>query len=109
MKSRVFSQVLAGLITVALATAASAQNAVDCSKSRNPERCEARQKARVTCQDKRGAERRRCVADHMPAPDCARAQSPSHCKALQAAREACKDKTGVAHRQCLEERGSSKP
>ena len=79
-----------------------AQGAVDCSKSRNPERCEVRQQARTACQEKRGAERKRCVQEHMPAPDCAKSASPARCKALQTAREACKDKIGVAHRQCME-------
>ena len=87
---------------VCFSAALHAQGATDCSKSRNPERCEARQKARAACQDKRGAERRRCVQDQMPPPDCARSPNPPHCKALQTAREACKDKIGVAHRQCME-------
>lgn len=90
------------LALVSLPTVVLAQGAVDCSKSRNPERCEVRQKARTACQDKRGAERKRCVQEHMPAPDCAKSANPSRCKALQTAREVCKDKIGVANRQCME-------
>jgi hypothetical protein len=104
-----FPLALIGIAAVAWAGAASAQSAVDCSKSRNSERCEARQKARATCQDKRGAERRHCIQEHMPPPDCAKSQHPARCNALASARDACKDKVGIAHRQCLDERANVKP
>jgi hypothetical protein len=109
MNRRLLLLALSGIAAGALSAAASAQNAVDCSKSRNPERCEARQKARAACHDKRGTERRRCVQEQMPPPDCTKSPNPTRCMALQAAREACKDKIGSAHRQCIEERINSRP
>lgn len=100
-----FSLLAGGLMAAFIATAAQAQmaapQAVDCAKARNPERCEARQKARAACLDKRGPERRQCVKDNMPPPDCAKAPNPARCAAMQAAQEACKGKVGPAHRQCL--------
>jgi hypothetical protein len=106
MKPRILLAMLAAL---AFSPLALAQGTVDCSKSRNPDRCEARQKARAACHDKRGAERRRCVQDQMPPPDCGKSMNPGHCKSLQTARDACKDKIGVAHRQCMEAQPGLKP
>lgn len=40
---------------------------VDCSKSRNPQRCEARQKAQDACKGKVGPERRQCMSDALKA------------------------------------------
>lgn len=100
-----FPLLAGGLLAAFLATAAQAQmtgpQAVDCAKARNPERCEARQKARSLCQDKRGPERRQCIKGNMPPPDCAKASNPARCAAMQAAQEACRGKVGPAHRQCL--------
>lgn len=97
--------ILNGIAAVMLTATALAQPAapqpVDCAKARNPERCEARQKARTACQDKRGAERRQCVKDNMPPPDCGKARSPARCAALQTAQQTCKSQVGPAHRQCL--------
>ncbi len=109
MNIRLFSLALTSIAAIALSGAVNAQNTVDCSKARNPERCEARLKARAACQDKRGAERRRCVLEHMPPPDCAKSPHPARCNALLSARETCKDKIGIAQRQCLEERATAKP
>jgi len=113
---KILATTIIGLLAAAFhATSALAQtppeaSITDCAKSRNPERCEARQKARAACNDKRGAERRRCVKEQMPAPDCSKAANPSRCTAMQAAQEACKDKPGPARRQCLHDAATaSKP
>lgn len=89
---------LAGQVALAQPTL---PQAVNCAKARNPERCEARQKARALCGDKRGAERRQCVKQQTPPPDCGKAPDPARCVATQAAQEACMAKVGPAHRQCL--------
>ncbi|MEY2633664.1 MAG: hypothetical protein RIR00_2318 [Pseudomonadota bacterium] len=63
------------LLTVALATSGLAQaRAKDCSKAAHPERCEAAQKARATCADKKGDKpaHRACIKEQMkdfPAPN----------------------------------------
>ena len=111
MRTPSCSQLLGLVIAGTLATAVFAQPApaggnekiVDCSKAPSPERCEARKAARAACQDKQGAERRKCVANQMPPPDCAKSPDPARCEAMQGAREACKDKSGPAHRQCMRE------
>lgn len=108
--NKVLSALLGGCLAATLSLTAQAQapQAVDCSKARDPQRCEARQKARAACKDKaRGPEHRQCVEEHMPPPDCSKARNPERCTAMQAAREACKGKTGPEHRQCL--RGQAKP
>lgn len=75
----------------------------DCSKARNPQNCEARQKAMAGCQDKTGPARRSCVEDAMPPRDCGQAKSPQRCEAQQKAREACKGKSGKERRNCMRE------
>ena len=82
--------------------------AMDCSKARNPERCEARQKAMETCKDKRGKARQSCVEDSVPAPDCGKAQNAQRCEARQKAREACKGKLGKERRVCQRENAPQK-
>ncbi len=76
---------------------------VDCSKTRNPERCAAIQKVREICKDKAaGAERRQCMKDNAPQPDCSKAKNPQRCETRLKAREACKDKpVGPERRQCM--------
>jgi len=94
--------------TTAQAQAATeAAPAVDCSKARDPQRCQAREAARAACQGKRGAAHRQCMEDGMPPPDCGRSADPTRCAAKQAAREACRDKTGPAHRQCMREQAKA--
>lgn len=83
------------------AGAAAKPAAVDCSKARDPQRCEALQKAKETCKDKLGADKRKCMADAMPPMDCSKARNPARCEAHQKAKEACKDKPAAEHRQCL--------
>lgn len=97
---RALSFALGGLAASLFSLAAFAQ-AADCAKARDPQRCEARQKARDACQGKRGAERRQCMEDHMPPPDCGKARYPERCEAMQAAKAACQDKAGKDRRQCL--------
>jgi hypothetical protein len=114
MKINMLSLLLSGFVVAGLSMSAFAQPApgaggggtqkvVDCTKAPNPERCEARKAARTSCQDKQGAERRRCIENHMPPPDCGKASNPTRCSAMLGAREACKDKVGPAHRQCMRE------
>lgn len=74
---------------------------MDCSKSRQPERCEARNQAVEACKDKTGPARRQCMQEKMPPVDCSKARSPQRCEAAQKAREACKDKTGAEMRNCM--------
>lgn len=84
--------------------------AADCAKSRHPQRCEARKKAGELCQDKSGAERRRCNREVMPPDNCAKARNPARCEAMHKAQAACQDKFGPALRQCIEsELGTPKP
>jgi hypothetical protein len=78
-------------------------NASDCALAKDPLRCEAQLKAQQTCKGKRGADRRRCLAEQPSPIDCRRADNPRHCEALQAAREACRNKSGAQHRQCMRE------
>lgn len=78
-----------------------AQGAIDCSKAGDPARCEARQKARGTCQDKRGPARRQCMDDQMPPRDCGKSRNPQRCEMMEAAQQACKGKVGPERRQCL--------
>ncbi|MBI4987799.1 MAG: hypothetical protein HZC23_03165 [Rhodocyclales bacterium] len=73
----------------------------DCSKTKNPAQCEARQKAREACKDRKGLDYRACMDDNKPAPDCSKARSPERCAAQQSAREACKGKYGPERRQCM--------
>ena len=77
--------------------------AVDCSKARNPQHCEDRQKAQQACKDMRGANRQDCMADNMPPPDCSKSANPDRCAAMQSARAACKGKYGPERRACLKE------
>ena len=103
----ILGAIVAALLSLLVAPAAFAQpatpQAVDCAKARNPERCEARQKARGACGDLRGPERRQSGREHLPPTDCSKAANPTRCTAMQAAHEACKAQVGAARRQCLHE------
>lgn len=75
----------------------------DCARARDPQRCQAFQQAKLTCQGKRGAQRRQCLEDNMPPPDCSKMRYPERCEAMQAAKEACKDRNGKERRQCIKQ------
>ena len=75
----------------------------DCSKSMNPQQCEARIVTYKECQSQQGPAFRQCVQQKMPAPDCSKATDPKRCETHQKAREACKDKVGPEHKTCLRE------
>lgn len=75
----------------------------DCAKARDPQRCEALQKAKETCKDRVGPDKRKCMTEAMPPMDCSKARNPARCEAHQKAKEACKDKAGRDHRQCIRE------
>jgi hypothetical protein len=85
------------------APAGDSSSKTNCSKARNPQNCEARQKAMENCHDKTGPARRACVEDAMPPRDCSQAKSPQRCEAQQKAREACKGKEGKERRNCMRE------
>lgn len=78
---------------------------LDCTKARNPERCQARQeekqKARAICKGRMGTEYKQCMQQNMPPVDCGKSPNPERCAKRQQARAACKDKVGPEHRQCL--------
>ena len=76
----------------------------DCRLARDPRRCTARLEARGACRDKRGVEKRRCLAALLPPPDCQRAADPARCEALAAARAACQGKAGAELRRCMQAR-----
>ena len=78
-----------------------AQTAADCTKARDPARCEARQKALETCKEKRRAERRLCLEEQLPPPDCRKATFPERCLAAVTSRDICRTKFGPEQRQCL--------
>lgn len=73
----------------------------ECGKARDPLRCEALQRAKESCKDKSGTEKRDCIQSSMPPVDCGKARHPDRCEAHQKAKEACKDKTGKDRRQCI--------
>lgn len=75
----------------------------ECARARDPQRCEALQKAKDICKNKSGADKRKCMTEAMPPMDCSKARSPARCEAHQKAKEACRDKAGRDHRQCIRE------
>ncbi len=85
----------------------------DCSKARDPQRCEALQKAKEICKDKSTADKRKCMMEAMPPMDCSKARNPERCAALEKAKTDCKDKNGPDYRQCVREhmpkRGTKAP
>jgi hypothetical protein len=74
----------------------------DCSKARDPARCEARIKARRACSDKRGDSKRACMEAHIVSPDCARADQPKRCAAQKQAEQSCRGKHGKAYKSCVQ-------
>ena len=103
---------LAALILAAIGGAAGAAAQADlepggqlreeCRLARDPRRCAARLEARAACRDKRGTEKRRCLAVLLPPPDCQHASDAARCKALAAARAACQGKAGGELRRCMQ-------
>jgi hypothetical protein len=77
--------------------------ATNCAKARDPQRCEALQRAKEICKDKNAVDKRKCMSDAMPPMDCSKSRSPARCEAHQKAKVACKDKSGSEHRQCMRE------
>ena len=90
------------------AQAGSAGVTGDCSKARDPARCEALQKAKETCKDKSAADKRKCMMEAMPPMDCSKARNPERCAAMEKAKVTCKDKSGTEYRQCLREHAPRK-
>ena len=89
----------------------------DCSKAKDPKRCEERQAsakaARKACESKKGAEHEACMRTEF----CAKSPDPKQCEARakekqargDKVREACKDKKGDEYRACVrEQRGGKK-
>jgi hypothetical protein len=81
----------------------------DCGKARDPARCEARIQARQACSDKRGDNKRMCMAAYVVSPDCARSENPKRCIAQRNAEQACHGKLGKAHKNCVQEALRKKP
>lgn len=75
----------------------------DCSKTANPQQCEARKTAAKECQGQNGPSFQQCMQQKMPPLDCSKARNPQRCEQHQKAREACKDKVGPEHKSCLRE------
>lgn len=75
----------------------------DCSKSSNPQQCEARKKVYQECKSQTGPAFRQCVQQKMPMAECSKAVDPQRCELNNKAREACKDKYGPEHMACLRE------
>ena len=90
-----------GGLAAALFSLGVAARAADCGKARDPQRCEALQKAKESCKDKSGVDKRNCMMDAMPPMDCSKARNPERCDSMQKAKEACKDKPGAERRQCM--------
>lgn len=99
------TQLLIGGVAVALfslgSLAQTGAMAGDCSKARDPARCEALQKAKEACKDKPAADKRKCMIESMPPMDCSKARNPDRCAAMEQARNDCKDKNGTEFRQCM--------
>lgn len=75
----------------------------NCSLARDPLRCQAMEKARGACKEKRGSAKQKCIQEKLPLADCSRDTDPGRCEARQLAREACKGKSGRAKQVCLED------
>jgi hypothetical protein len=80
----------------------------DCTKSGNPQQCEARKQAYQECKGETGPQFRQCVQKKMPPPDCAKSADPKRCELNSKAREACKDKIGPDHKTCLRQQFDNK-
>jgi hypothetical protein len=81
----------------------------DCSKARDPARCEARIQARRACSSKRGDNKRMCMEAYMVSPDCARADQPNRCVAMKQAEQSCRGKQGKTHKSCMQAELKKKP
>lgn len=82
---------------------------LDCSKARDPARCEARIQARQACSDRRGDSKRICMDAYMVSPDCARSDNPRRCIAHRRAEEVCHGKLGQAYKSCVQTEMKKKP
>jgi len=88
----------------------------DCSKAKDPKRCEERQAnakaARKACESKKGAAHEACMRTEF----CAKSPDPKQCEArakekqarADKIREACKDKKGDEFRACAREQHGKK-
>ena len=96
--------IAAGLMAMMFAVPGRAEIAAspagDCALARDPLRCQALQKARTACKEKRGSGKQKCIQEKLPAPDCTRDKDPGRCETQQLAQEACKGKTGKARQAC---------
>ena len=74
---------------------------VDCSRARDPARCEAHQAALAACSHERGKRKTACFTEHMPPVDCSKAANPSRCEAIERAKQTCAGKGGKVEKACL--------
>jgi hypothetical protein len=80
----------------------------DCSKSSNPQQCEAHKTATNECQGQKGPAFRQCMEQSMPPEDCSKTPNQARCEQHQQAREACKDKPAPEHMNCMREQLKAK-
>lgn len=86
---------------LAAAQALPAATPADCSRARDPVRCEAHQAALAACAHERGKRKTACLSDRMPPIDCSKAANPSRCENIERAKQTCADKRGKAQQACL--------
>ena len=103
------TSIAAGLLALLLSLPGRAEPGVpaggDCALARDPLRCQALQKARGACKEKRGNGRQKCIQEKLSSPDCFKDKDRSRCEARQVAQEACKGKTGKTRQSCLKDVG----
>ena len=75
---------------------------VDCSQSKDAQRCEARKQAARDCSGQPGKAFRQCMHDKMPPVDCSKSPNPQRCEMHKKAHEACRDKQGDERRACMQ-------
>ena len=75
---------------------------IDCSQSKDAQRCEARKQAARDCSGQPGKAFRQCMHDRMPPVDCSKSPNPQRCEMHKKAHEACRDKQGDERRACMQ-------
>ena len=101
MKFRLMLAGLVAMLPIVPVSAQTAADASDCTKARDPARCETREEALRTCSDLRGADKRLCFETHMLPLDCGSALDPVRCERIQQAKVTCAEKLGADQRRCL--------
>lgn len=92
---------VSGLAAAQTLPAPTTEAPVDCSRARDPVRCEANQAALAACSHERGKRKTACLAERMPPIDCSKAANPRRCESIERAKQTCADKRGKAQQSCL--------